>query len=182
MAYAMNIYGKKLHERFTVAQDAFGDMNDKVLESIAGVRVIRAYVQENADQERFHHLGDDVYEKNMKVARIDALFQPTVKMLVGLSYLIGLVYGAYLVFQSKVTLGELVSFNVYLGMMIWPMFAIGELINVMQRGNASLDRVNETLAYEPDVKDPKHPKLVQERIIFSLMMLPFHILHQLKQI
>lgn len=63
MAYAMNIYGKKLHERFTVAQDAFGDMNDKVLESIAGVRVIRAYVQENADQERFHHLGDDVYEK-----------------------------------------------------------------------------------------------------------------------
>ena len=63
MAYAMNIYGKKLHERFTVAQDAFGDMNDKVLESIAGVRVIRAYVQENADEERFHHLGDDVYEK-----------------------------------------------------------------------------------------------------------------------
>lgn len=56
MAYAMNIYGKKLHERFTVAQDAFGDMNDKVLESIAGVRVIRAYVQENADQERFHQL------------------------------------------------------------------------------------------------------------------------------
>lgn len=162
MAYAMNIYGKKLHERFTVAQDAFGDMNDKVLESIAGVRVIRAYVQENADEGRFHHLGDDVYEKNMKVARIDALFQPTVKMLVGLSYLIGLVYGAYLVFQSKVTLGELVSFNVYLGMMIWPMFAIGELINVMQRGNASLDRVNETLAYEPDVKDPKNPKLVQE--------------------
>ncbi|EJS73671.1 hypothetical protein ICY_03836 [Bacillus cereus BAG2X1-3] len=162
MAYAMNIYGKKLHERFTVAQDAFGDMNDKVLESIAGVRVIRAYVQENADEGRFHHLGDDVYEKNMKVARIDALFQPTVKMLVGLSYLIGLVYGAYLVFQSKVTLGELVSFNVYLGMMIWPMFAIGELINVMQRGNASLDRVNETLTYEPDVKNPKSPKVVQE--------------------
>ncbi|PEB56488.1 multidrug ABC transporter permease/ATP-binding protein [Bacillus pseudomycoides] len=162
MAYAMNIYGKKLHERFTVAQDAFGDMNDKVLESIAGVRVIRAYVQENADEERFHHLGDDVYEKNMKVARIDALFQPTVKMLVGLSYLIGLVYGAFLVFQSKITLGELVSFNVYLGMMIWPMFAIGELINVMQRGNASLDRVNETLAYEPDVKNAKQPKPVQK--------------------
>ncbi len=69
---------------------------------------------------------------------------------------------AHILFQSKVTLGELVSFNVYLGMMIWPMFAIGELINVMQRGNASLDRVNETLAYELDVKDPKHPKLVQE--------------------
>ncbi|MEN1937030.1 ABC transporter transmembrane domain-containing protein [Paenibacillus sp. 102] len=162
MAYAMNIYGKRLHERFTIAQDAFGDMNDKVLESIAGVRVIRAYVQEKADEERFHRLGTDVYEKNMKVARIDALFQPTVKMLVGLSYLIGLVYGAFLVFQSKLTLGELVSFNVYLGMMIWPMFAIGELINVMQRGNASLDRVNETLAYEPDVKNVRKPTRVHE--------------------
>ena len=118
----------------------------------------------------------------MKVAKIDALFQPTVKMLVGLSYLIGLVYGAYLVFQSKVTLGELVSFNVYLGMMIWPMFAIGELINVMQRGNASLDRVNETLAYEPDVKDPKHPKLVQEPDYIQFDDVTFHILHQLKQI
>ncbi|WP_459500411.1 ABC transporter ATP-binding protein [Bacillus sp. C1] len=177
MAYAMNIYGKKLHERFTVAQDAFGDMNDKVLESIAGVRVIRAYVQEKADEERFHGLGTDVYEKNMKVARIDALFQPTVKMLVGLSYLIGLVYGAFLVFQSKVTLGELVSFNVYLGMMIWPMFAIGELINVMQRGNASLDRVNETLAYEPDVKNVEKPARVHEPAYIDFDQVSFSYPH-----
>ena len=162
MAYAVNHYGKKLHEHFTIAQDAFGHMNDKVLESIAGVRVIRAYVQEQADEQRFHQLGTDVYEKNMRVAKIDALFEPTIKMLVGCSYLIGLVYGAFLVFQSKVTIGDLVSFNIYLGMMIWPMFAIGELINVMQRGNASLDRVNETLRYLPDVKNVKHPKSVDE--------------------
>lgn len=162
MAYAMSIYGKKLHERFTIAQDAFGDMNDKVLESVSGVRVIRAYVQEKADENRFNTLATDVYMKNMKVATIDALFQPTVKLLVGLSYLIGLVYGAFLVFKNTITLGELVSFNVYLGMMIWPMFAIGELINVMQRGNASLDRVNETLAYEPDVKDVRKPGSADE--------------------
>ncbi|MGF9964438.1 ABC transporter ATP-binding protein [Bacillus rhizoplanae] len=157
MAYAVSAYGKKLHERFTVAQDAFGDMNDKVLESIAGVRVIRAYVQEKEDEKRFNTLATDVYAKNMKVAKVDSLFQPTVKMLVGMSYLIGLVYGAFLVFKNEVTIGELVSFNVYLGMMIWPMFAIGELINVMQRGNASLDRVNETLAYKQDVKNVKKP-------------------------
>ncbi|ENQ3105051.1 ATP-binding cassette, subfamily B [Bacillus sp. 491mf] len=162
MAYAVSAYGKKLHDRFTVAQDAFGDMNDKVLESIAGVRVIRAYVQEREDEKRFSTLATDVYEKNMKVAKIDSLFQPTVKMLVGMSYLIGLVYGAFLVFQNEVTLGELVSFNVYLGMMIWPMFAIGELINVMQRGNASLDRVNETLAYKQDVQNVKKPLRVHQ--------------------
>ncbi|GGE73086.1 ABC transporter ATP-binding protein [Priestia taiwanensis] len=153
MALMMWIYGKKLHERFTVAQDAFGDMNDRVLESIAGVRVVRAYVQEREDEKRFKDMIDDVYEKNIRVAKIDTLFEPTIKVLVGASYLIGLVYGAFLVFQNEVTLGQLVTFNVYLGMMIWPMFAIGELINVMQRGNASLDRVDETLAYEPDVKD-----------------------------
>ncbi|MCK6255842.1 ATP-binding cassette domain-containing protein [Fictibacillus sp. KIGAM418] len=153
MAIAMNRYGKKVHERFMKAQDAFGDMNDQVLESISGVRVIRAYVKEREDIKRFNDLTDDVYGKNIAVAKIDALFEPTIKVLVGISYLIGLGYGAYLVFHNSITLGQLVSFNVYLGMLIWPMFAVGELINVMQRGNASLDRVNETLAYEPDVKN-----------------------------
>ncbi|WP_031409515.1 ABC transporter ATP-binding protein [Geobacillus vulcani] len=169
MAAAMNLYGKQIHERFTKAQDAFGDMNDYVLESISGVRVIRAYVQEKADEARFQALTEDVYQKNMKVAQIDSLFDPTIKLLVGLSYLIGLGYGAYLVFHQEITLGELVSFNVYLGMMIWPMFAIGELMNVMQRGNASLDRVNETLAYVPDVQNHPEPQSVEipESIVFD---------------
>lgn len=157
MALLINIYGKKIHAKFTAAQDAFGELNDRVLESVSGVRVIRAYVQEKADEGRFHELTEDVYRKNIEVAKIDSLFEPTIKILVGLSYLIGLGYGAYLVFQQKLTLGELVSFNVYLGMLIWPMFAIGELINVMQRGNASLDRLNETLAYKEDVADPVKP-------------------------
>lgn len=157
MAYLINLYGKRIHSKFTSAQDAFGELNDRVLESVSGVRVIRAYVQEKADESRFHELTEDVYRKNVEVAKIDSLFEPTIKILVGLSYLIGLGYGAFLVFQQKLTLGELVSFNVYLGMLIWPMFAIGELINVMQRGNASLDRLNETLSYKEDVADPIKP-------------------------
>ncbi|MEC1261729.1 ABC transporter transmembrane domain-containing protein [Bacillus swezeyi] len=168
MAVAISIYGKKIHQRFTEAQDAFGDLNDQVLESISGVRVIRAYVQEKNDVGRFNRMTADVYQKNMKVALIDSLFEPTVKLLVGISYLIGLGYGAYLVFRSQLTLGELVSFNVYLGMLIWPMFAIGELINVMQRGNASLDRVNDTLSYEPDVAEAsRHEKAEPGDIVFD---------------
>ncbi len=186
MAYAMNVFGNKLHKRFTIAQDAFGDMNDKVLESIAGVRTIRAYVQEKADERRFHALATDIYEKNIEVAKIDALFEPTVKMLVGLSYLIGLVYGAILVFQNEVTLGELVSFNVYLGMLIWPMFAIGELINVMQRGNASIDRVNETLSYKSDVVDDQEPIHVAKPSIITFenvsFSYPFSNLDSLKNV
>ncbi|MFL8936542.1 ABC transporter ATP-binding protein [Rossellomorea oryzaecorticis] len=169
MALLMKVYGARIHKRFTEAQDSFGDLNDKVLESVAGVRVIRAYVQERADEGRFSAMTEDVYKKNIEVAKIDSLFDPTIKVLVGLSYLIGLGYGAYLVFHRSITLGELVSFNVYLGMLIWPMFAIGELINIMQRGNASLDRVQETLDYVQDVKDPENPRTVgrPENIAFD---------------
>lgn len=157
MAYAINQYGKKIHERFSRAQDSFGELNDHVLESVSGVRVIRAYVQEEADQKRFQNMTGEVYKKNIAVAKVDSLIEPTVKILVGISYMIGLIYGGYLAFHNELTLGELVSFNVYLGMLIWPMFAIGELINVLQRGSASLDRVNETLAYEADVVDQEKP-------------------------
>lgn len=186
MAYAINQYGKKIHERFSKAQDSFGELNDRVLESVAGVRVVRAYVQETADQERFSNKTREVFQKNMEVAKVDSLIEPTVKILVGISYMIGLIYGGYLVFRQELTLGELVSFNVYLGMLIWPMFAIGELINVLQRGSASLDRVNETLAYEADVTDHAQPARLAkpEAIRFEQMSFryPGTVQDQLKNI
>ncbi|OWR27933.1 multidrug ABC transporter permease/ATP-binding protein [Saccharibacillus sp. O23] len=157
IAIGMSIYGKIIHQRYTVAQDSFGDMNDQVLESVAGIRVIRAYVQERHDEKRFSDITNDVYRKNLAVARVDAVFEPYIRLCVGLSYLIGLSYGIYLVFRSELTLGDLVTFNMYLGMMIWPMFAIGELINIMQRGGASLDRVNEVLFTKADIEDPAEP-------------------------
>ena len=153
MAILASKYGGWIHDRFTAAQDAFGDMNESVLETISGIRVIRAYVQERAAERRFAEVTEDVYRKNLAVVRIEALFEPTVRIFVGASYLIGLGYGAWLVFHNELTIGGLVTFNVYLGMLIWPMFAVGEMINIMQRGNASLDRVNETLNYRPDVPD-----------------------------
>jgi ATP-binding cassette, subfamily B, multidrug efflux pump len=157
MAIIMNKYGAAIHARFTDAQAAFGNMNNEVLESIRGIRVIRAFVQEKQDKNRFEVMTEDVYQKNIAVAKIDAMFEPTMKILVGLSYTIGLGYGTILVFQNVISLGDLVSFNVYLGMLIWPMFAVGELINVLQRGNASLDRVNETINYKADVQTPENP-------------------------
>jgi ATP-binding cassette subfamily B multidrug efflux pump len=173
IALAMKIYGKIVHERYSLAQDAFGDMNDQVLESVAGVRVIRAYVQERSDQQRFQTITDDVYRKNMNVAKVDAFFEPTIRLCVGLSYVIGLTFGIYLVFKNQITLGDLVSFNMYLGMMIWPMFAIGELINIMQRGSASLDRVDEVLTVKPDVDDVAHPTTIGEPQRIELRNLTF---------
>ncbi|QUW23464.1 ABC transporter ATP-binding protein [Sporosarcina sp. Marseille-Q4063] len=160
LAFIMQYLGKKIHERYMVAQKSFGDLNDNVLEAVAGVRVVRAFVQERSSEKNFADMTEDVFKKNMHVEKIDAMFMPISKILTGLTYMIGLGYGAYLVSEGVMTLGKLVTFNVYLSMIVWPMFAIGELINVMQRGNASLDRVTETLDYEEDVKDPASPAAV----------------------
>ena len=145
MAYIMQVIGKVVHERFMTAQDAFGGLNDDVLESVAGVRVVRAYVQEEADEKRFADHSEEVFKKNMNVVKVNALFMPLTKIGTSICYLVAFGYGAVLVSNEVLTVGQLVTFTVFLGLAIWPMFAIGELINTLQQGNASLDRVHETL-------------------------------------
>lgn len=162
LALAMKILGKKIHERYMLAQTAFGEMNDGVLEAVEGVRVVRAYVQERDMEEKFAQMTEDVYQKNIQVKRIEALFNPLTKIVTTMSYMIGLGYGAVLVSRGEMTVGGLVMFNVYLGMIVWPMFAIGELINVMQMGNASLDRVEETLQTTEAVVDPLEHIIIGE--------------------
>jgi ATP-binding cassette, subfamily B, multidrug efflux pump len=145
MAYIMQIIGKVVHERFMTAQDAFGGLNDDVLESVAGVRVVRAYVQEDADMKHFADHSEEVFKKNMDVVKVNALFMPLTKIGTSICYIVAFGYGAVLVSNGELSVGQLVTFTVYLGLAIWPMFAIGELINTLQQGNASLDRVHETL-------------------------------------
>jgi len=153
MAWATAHYGKLLHDRYFLAQEAFGEMNDHVQQSISGVRVLRSFVQEEQDVEAFRQVSEKTLQRNVSVARVDALFDPTINVIIGFSFLIGLGYGAILVFNSQITLGDLVSFHLYLGLLIWPMFAFGWLMNILQRGSASLLRLQETLAEQPDVQD-----------------------------
>ncbi|MFJ8513239.1 ABC transporter ATP-binding protein [Lysinibacillus xylanilyticus] len=160
MAILIQYLGKIVHERYMKAQDVFGELNDSVLESVAGVRVVRAYVQEKKDEANFAEMSEIVYEKNMHTAKINALFGPITKVGTGISYVVALGYGAHLVATDAMTVGQLVTFNVYLGLAVWPIFAIGELINVMQQGNASLDRVQETLNYEADVRNIVNPRTI----------------------
>jgi len=160
MAILIQYLGKIVHERYMKAQDSFGELNDSVLESVAGVRVVRAYVQEKKDEVNFADMSEIVYEKNIHTAKINALFGPITKVGTGISYVVALGYGAHLVATEAMTVGQLVTFNVYLGLAVWPIFAIGELINVMQQGNASLDRVQETLNYEADVQNIPNPQMI----------------------
>ncbi|OXS57761.1 multidrug ABC transporter permease/ATP-binding protein [Cohnella sp. CIP 111063] len=149
--------GGVVRGRFMAAQESFGRMNDHVLEAISGIRVIRSYVQEKDDLGAFDRLTTDVMDKNRRVAILNALFHPLISFIVGASFAIGVGYGAHLVFRGEISFGQLVTFNIYLGMLIWPMIAFGEFINVLQRGSASAGRLDDVLAERADVKDAADP-------------------------
>ncbi|WP_187274366.1 ABC transporter ATP-binding protein [Paenibacillus sp. N3.4] len=153
LALVISKLGKKVRTRFLAAQASFGHMNEHALESISGIRVIRSYVQEDADLVAFDRVTSDVMNKNKRVSMLNALFQPLTSLIVGVSYSIGIGYGSYLVFQGEITLGQLISFNIYLGMLIWPMISFGEFINVLQRGSASADRLDTALTQKADIFD-----------------------------
>lgn len=157
LAFVISRLGKGVRVRFLAAQASFGQMNDHALESISGIRVMRSYVQEEHDLAAFDRMTSEVMNKNKRVSILNALFQPTISLIVGISYSIGIGYGAYLVLDGQITLGQLISFNIYLGMLIWPMISFGEFINVLQRGSASADRLETTLRQEPDLQDPEKP-------------------------
>lgn len=153
MAYATSKYGFMLHARFHKAQEAFSKMNDKVQENITGVRVIKAFGQEEEEKKEFGKLLDHVVDKNIAVARIDALFDPTIMLVIGFSYLLMVLYGSYSVDQGWITIGELVQFSIYLGQLTWPLLAFGWLTNLVERGRASYERIESLLQVEQDIKD-----------------------------
>ncbi|MFN4215314.1 MULTISPECIES: ABC transporter transmembrane domain-containing protein [Exiguobacterium] len=146
-------YGKLLHSRFGVAQAAFSELNDKVQESVSGVRVLKSTGEIGRDVESFEKLSDEVMAKNVRVAKIDALYDPTIFGIVGLSYILSIGYGAYLIEQGELTIGQIVSFTAYLGLLTWPMLAFGWLFNIVERGRASYDRIERMLAVKPEIQD-----------------------------
>jgi len=161
LSVAINVLGRRMRKHFTAAQQTFGVMNDHVLESISGLRVLRAFVQEKADIEAFDRVTKDVMEQNIRVAQTNSLFMPVISSITGVSFAIAIGYGSYLVTRGEITLGEMVSFNIYLGLLVWPLIAFGEFINILQRGNASVLRIEDNLAQRPDVVDASEPIVPQ---------------------
>ncbi|MDQ0337595.1 ATP-binding cassette subfamily B protein [Caldalkalibacillus uzonensis] len=155
MAWATSYYGKLLHQRFHLAQAAFSDLNDKVQENISGMRVIKAFGREEAEKAAFRRQTDDVVRKNIAVARIDSLFDPTISLIVGISFFLAIGFGSWFIVRGEMTVGQLTTFTMYLGLLIWPMLAFGWLFNIVERGRASYDRVNRLLSLEPAIKEEK---------------------------
>ncbi|WP_428416671.1 ABC transporter ATP-binding protein [Phocicoccus schoeneichii] len=143
--------GKKIHLAHEKAQKSFGDMNNSVLEGVEGVRLTRSFVQEKDEYARFYDMTENYLQKFMKVVKLDSLFNPLTTIVVSVTFILSFGFGAYFINQGDITLGEFITFNIYLNMMIWPMFATGITIDLMQRGNASYTRINRVFNTEDDV-------------------------------
>lgn len=153
MAILTSYYGSILHKRFRVAQEAFSSLNDKTQESISGIKVIKTFGQEAEDIEAFRKQSEDVVKKNVAVAKIDALFDPTIALIVAACFFLTVIFGSKYVVSGEMTIGQLVSFTTYLGLLIWPMLAFGFLFNIMERGRASYGRVMKLFGEKPDIAE-----------------------------
>ncbi|EMP5823760.1 SmdA family multidrug ABC transporter permease/ATP-binding protein [Klebsiella aerogenes] len=153
MALAIKRNGDALHERFRVAQAAFSSLNDRTQESLTSIRMIKAFGLEDRQSAQFAADAADTGAKNMRVARIDARFDPTIYIAIGAANLLAIGGGSWLVLQGELTLGQLTSFVMYLGLMIWPMLALAWMFNIVERGSAAYGRIRSMLEEAPVVND-----------------------------
>ena len=137
-----NRLGNKIHESYGKAQASFGDLNNKTQESVSGMRVLKSLGQEKADQEDFNRYVKRTFDANRRAYFWDALFNPATTLIMGLSYIIAIGVGGWMVIKQQLRVGQLVTMMTYLGELVWPLFAIGTLFNTLERGRASYDRIS----------------------------------------
>jgi ATP-binding cassette, subfamily B, multidrug efflux pump len=157
VSLAVIFFGRAIHDRFEGIQAMFSDISSRVQENLAGVRMVRAFVQEKAELRRFEALNREYIAHNVKLVLIQGLFQPLLEALIGLTFLVVLLLGGYQVLRGRISLGSFVMFNTYMGRLVWPMIALGWVVNLMQRGSASLSRINQILHEKPTIAAPPHP-------------------------
>ncbi len=151
-------FGRRIHHRFERIQSVFSDITSRVQENLSGARVVRAYVQEEAELRKFEELNRNYIGQAIRLARLSSMFMPALQALIGITFLIVLWVGGLRLIEGKLTIGSYVMFNTYMGILIWPMIAFGWVVNLIERGAASLKRINEILTEEPSIKAPPAPR------------------------
>ena len=154
VSLAVIFFGRAIHARFERIQAMFSDISSRVQENLAGVRMVRAFVQEQAELRRFEELNREYIAENIRLVRISGVFQPLLEALIGLTFLVVLWYGGSQVLAGRISLGSFVMFNTYMGILVWPMIAMGWVVNLMQRGSASLERINQIFREKPPIAAP----------------------------
>jgi ATP-binding cassette subfamily B protein len=157
VSVAVMLFGRAIHERFEAIQAMFSDISSRVQENLSGVRMIRAFVQEAAELRRFEKLNQQYIAQNLRLVRVSGLFQPLLEGLIGITFLVVLWAGGYQVLQGRISLGGFVMFNTYMGTLVWPMIALGWVVNLMQRGSASMARINQIMRERPTIAAPESP-------------------------
>ena len=157
MAYATSRLGRKTHKAFGESQAAFSELNNKVQESVSGIKVTKSFGYQADELKSFQAVNELTFQKNLQTMKYDSLFDPMVLLFVGSSYVLTLLVGSLMVQEGQITVGNLVTFISYLDMLVWPLMAIGFLFNITQRGKVSYQRIEELLSQESPVKDPEFP-------------------------
>lgn len=157
VSVAVGILGSKIHTYFQAIQEKFSDISSMVQENLHGVRVVRAYVQEDAEQSHFARLNREYIVHNLKLAKVSGLFMPLLELLIGISFLMVLAVGGWQMMRGEMTVGDYVMFNSFMGLLVWPMIAMGWVVNLTQRGMASLKRIREFLDERPSIASPANP-------------------------
>lgn len=170
LSWGTSLIGRKNHESFKVAQEAFSDLNNKVQESVSGIKVTKSFGYQTAESQSFAKINQDVYEKNILAAKYNSLFDPMVLVFIGLSYALTLIFGGLFISRGQFTVGELVTFITYLDMLVWPLQAMGYLFNISQRGAVSYERIERLLAEKSDVKETKKPvsPIQNGRLVYNI--------------
>ena len=156
LAYATNKLGEKNHQSFKEAQESFSDLNNKVQESVSGIRVTKSFGYGNDEINSFGETNKKVFSKNIIASKYNALFDPMVLVFVGLSYTLTLIFGGIFISRGEISVGNLVTFVTYLDMLVWPLQAIGWFFNIGQRGDVSYTRIEKLLAEENDVVEKEN--------------------------
>jgi ATP-binding cassette, subfamily B, multidrug efflux pump len=153
-------FGARIHKRFERIQAMFSDISAKAQENFSGARLIRAFAQEEAEIASFETANKEYIRRSLYLVRLMAMLWPTLEFVLGLSLMITLLVGGHEVIQHKISVGEFTSFNVYMVQLIWPIIAVGWVVNLFQRGTASIVRIDELLKQQPDIADD--PSLIQD--------------------
>jgi ATP-binding cassette subfamily B multidrug efflux pump len=159
--------GKAIHDRFEQVQSRFGDLTTLVQEHLSGLRIIRAYRQEEAEQARFDALSQDYLDRNVKLVRLNGLMSPSFTLFAGLGAAAVLGFGGAAVVAGEISVGAFVAFGLYLANLTWPLIALGWVTSLFQRGAASMTRLLEILDADPAITDPRPPRVGAELPVTS---------------
>ncbi len=177
VSLTVKYFGQQVHTRFEKIQDFFAQITARAQENFTGVRVVRAYAQEEAEMAAFNNLNREYAERNLGLVRIEALMRPLMTFLIGFGFVLIIWAGVPLAVRGEITVGEFTMFNLYLTRLIWPLIALGYVVNLYQRGTASLKRLNAIMRIEPlitDAPDVKEQPPIEGKIEFRDLTFRYH--------